>query len=483
VRKTIAATLSGAIAWVIVLWQGPQATVEQPAGQQAGQPVVPASLPERPRFAVPDALIHQPTPRPDRIVLTWVGDPAHSQSVTWRTDTQVTGALAQIAHADAGPGFSSRAIDVHAATTLLTTDLGSAHYHTAHFQGLEPRTTYAYRVGDGVNWSEWFQFRTASDQAEPFSFIYFGDAQNDIRSLWSRVVREAVSDAPRARFMIHAGDLVSSGESDAQWGEWFSAGAWVNGMIPSVPSPGNHEYIRDKDSLIAPRLSRHWRVQFALPENGPSGLEETVYSIDYQGARIISLNSNAQQDRQAAWLEQVLANNPCAWTIVTFHHPLYSAARNRDNARLRGLWKPLFDRFRVDLVLQGHDHTYARTGQQLPENIGEGTPAVSAKGGTVYVVSVSGPKMYDLTRRPFMKRAAEDTQLYQIVHIDRGELRYEARTAVGEVYDAFVLRKRLGEINELFEQVPDSPERLRPPKSPESAPKPAVSGSKASGDE
>ncbi|MFM8215573.1 MAG: fibronectin type III domain-containing protein, partial [Pirellula sp.] len=53
---------------------------------------------------------------------------------------------------------------------------------------LQPATKYAYRVGDGVNWSEWFQFRTASTQPEPFSFVYFGDAQNDLRTLVHLVI-------------------------------------------------------------------------------------------------------------------------------------------------------------------------------------------------------------------------------------------------------------------------------------------------------
>jgi hypothetical protein len=84
------------------------------------------------------------------------------------------------------------------------------------------------------------------------------------------------------------------------------------------------------------------------------------------------------------------------------------------------------------------------------------------KTGTVYVVSVSGPKMYNLQPSQVMKRVAEDTQLYQIIHIDGDELRYEARTAKGTLYDAFSLRKRTGEINELVEGKPAIEERRRP---------------------
>lgn len=415
---------------------------------------------------VQPAEVYQPKVLPDRIILTWAGDPTSTQAVTWRTSTEVSKALAEIAVADAGPKFPKTARQVAATTTALKTDLSTAHFHSAQFAGLTPSTKYAYRVGDGVNWSEWFHFTTASDQPEPFSFIYFGDAQNDIRSLWSRVIREAYSDAPKARFMIHAGDLINRAESDAEWGEWFGAGHWLNAMVPSVPVPGNHEQARGEDGKS--RLSQHWRPQFTLPENGPPGLEESCFTLVYHNLRIIGLDSNREVDAQTPWLDKVLAENQSPWVVCTFHHPIFSTAANRDNPRLRAAWKPVFDKHRVDLVLTGHDHSYGRTGLDtplaLPETLGNvptGVSKVEAQTGTVYVVSVSGPKMYNLNPKPFMTRVAEDTQLYQIIHIDGGTLRYEARTAVGEVYDAFTLRKRPGQINEMLDQTPTTPPRRR----------------------
>lgn len=420
---------------------------------------------DHPPKKVLDEELYRATAMPDRIILTWQDDPAHTQAVTWRTDTSVKKALAQIAEAEPGPGFAAKAKDVPAATETHESDLGGAHYHSVQFKDLRPATRYAYRVGDGVNWSEWFQFSTASDKPEPFSFIYFGDAQNDLRALWSRVIREAHRDAPKASFMLHAGDLINNGNNDAEWGEWFGAGAWLNAMVPSVPTPGNHEYPRDrKRPLTGRKLSTHWRPQFTLPENGPQGLEETVYWLDYQGTRIISLNGNEEHLKQARWVDKVLEENPSKWTVITFHQPLFSTARGRDNPALRAAWKPIFDKHRVDLVLQGHDHTYARFKQEVPENVTSGLNTRSPEGGTVYVVSVSGPKMYQLDRQPTMRRAAENTQLYQIISVDGDVLKYEARTATGELYDAFRLRKHPGEINELVDEIPDTPERRRPEK-------------------
>ena len=319
---------------------------------------------------------------------------------------------------------------------------------------------YAYRVGDGgKNWSEWFQFRTAADANEPFTFVYFGDAQNAIRSLWSRVVREANQHAPRAAFMLHAGDLINEDNSDADWGEWFGAAGWLNGMIPVVATPGNHEY-NDETGL-----SKHWVPQFAFPLNGPSGLEETVFWFDYQGARIISLNSNERIDEQCGWLKSLLADpRRPKWTIATFHHPVFSASKDRDNPDIRAAWRPILEEHGVDLVLQGHDHSYARTGLGAPsdKNVTEGVRAKSSN--TVYVVSVSGPKMYYLQGRWEFRREASGVQLFQVIRVAPEQIRYEARLATGELYDAFTLAKDEHGQSKLTEEIPDTRElRLMAP--------------------
>ncbi|WP_373651190.1 fibronectin type III domain-containing protein [Schlesneria sp. DSM 10557] len=412
---------------------------------------------------VADAEAYKPTPLPDRVILSWTGDPSRTQAVTWRTDTTVKQGLAEIAVAGDNGVFSRSARQLTAKTTPLQSNLSNAHYHTVEFNALTPKTKYAYRVGDGLNWTEWYHFETASDQAEPFTFIYFGDAQTEVKSLWSRVIREAFTDAPKARFLLHAGDLINRANSDAEWGEWHWAGGWMNAMIPNVTTPGNHEYERVGPEKI-PHLSNHWKPQFALPENGPPNLIETAYFVDFQGTRIISLNSNEKIAEQNQWLESVLASRDSSirWTIVTMHHPIYSSAKNRDNLEIRNNWQPLFDKYKIDLVLQGHDHTYARSG------LVNSTTGVTAQGdqGTVYVVSVSGPKLYDIGKpiRPEFQRVAEDTQLFQIITVDGNELRYQARTATGQPYDGFTLVKKSGEVNQLIEQVPSTPARLRAPK-------------------
>ena len=386
---------------------------------------------------------------PDRVILGFKGNPSTTQSVNWRTDSSVTNAVAAIHEADPSPDFQSKARDVKAYTQMLVVDGKTMHYHEVNFTDLKPSTQYVYRVGGGSHWSEWFHFTTASDKPEPVSFMYFGDAQNDIRSLWSRTIRGAYSTLPKANFMIHAGDLINRSNVDYEWGEWFEAGGWVNGMIPSLATPGNHEYYRDKSQK--PQVSMHWRPQFALPENGPEGLLETAYYIDYQGVRFIAMNSQAANldssimDKQAAWFEKVISQNPMRWNVVIHHHPIYSTKNGRDNEEWRKKMEPLYKKHHVDIVLQGHDHTYGR-GINMPLGVSRKKPD-----GPIYVVSVSGPKMYDIGLQNWMDRAAANTQLYQVITIDSGKLAFKAYTVNGDLYDAFDLEKDKKGTNTLVE--------------------------------
>jgi 3',5'-cyclic AMP phosphodiesterase CpdA len=389
---------------------------------------------------------------PDRVILGLKGNPSISQAVNWRTDSTVKEGIAAIHLADPSPDFQAKATIVKALTQNVLIDGKSVHYHEVNFTELKPATQYVYRVGNGSQWSEWFHFTTASELPQPVSFLYFGDAQNDIRSLWSRTIRGAYSTLPKANLMIHAGDLINRSNVDYEWGEWFEAGGWVNGMIPSLSVPGNHEYFKEGDQKV--RVSKHWRPQFALPENGPQGLEETAYFVDYQGVRFIALNSQAAildstvLDKQAAWFEKVMTEKPARWTVVTHHHPIYSTKNGRDNDEWRAKMEPLYKKYKVDIVLQGHDHTYGR-GINMPLGQSRKKPD-----GPIYVVSVSGPKMYDIGLQNWMDRAASNTQLYQVVNIDANKLTFKAYTVNGDLYDAFDLEKDKKGINTLVELAP-----------------------------
>jgi hypothetical protein len=141
----------------------------------------------------------------------------------------------------------------------------------------------------------------------------------------------------------------------------------------------------------------------------------------------------------AAWLRRVLANNPNRWTIVVQHMPLYDVAKGRDLPDMRAALGSLYDEFHVDLVLQGHDHAYARSFK-----LNAGRRVADNEPGTVYMLSVSGSKMYEVTERheDLMAKIVEGIQLYQVVSVEHGRLNVESFGADGERVDAFQIAKR-----------------------------------------
>lgn len=400
-------------------------------------------------------------------------NPATSISVNWRTDTSVIATRAEIARALPDARFDRLASSVAAQSERVdlaaiqragvqipvthNEGLPAASYHSVRFDGLEPDTLYAYRVqGAEGKWSEWFQARTAP-RSGPVRFIYLGDAQNGLDSHWPRVIRAAFQTAPDARFILHAGDLVNRGSRDLEWAQWFRAGGFIHGMVPAIPVAGNHEYdsigLTEADKQKA--LSFLWRPQFRLPVEAalPSDLHETVYATRYSpDLHVFVLNSNASDmSEQAAWLDNQLTQTDARWRIVTMHHPVYSSGRDRDNRSRREVLLPVLLKHKVDLVLQGHDHTYAR-GAVGAQNQKPGRRAATNGGqvATMFVNSVSGPKQYDFSKNGWddyaptgvkLDRKAENTQFYQVIGVDGDELHYAAYMADGVLYDEVRLRK------------------------------------------
>lgn len=376
--------------------------------------------------------------RPERIILNPTQNPSTGMAATWRTTQSIENPQAQIAEATAAPDFRDKAISAAAKTETVKIDgANPVYYHSVVFESLKPSTLYAYRVGSPAGWSEWNHFRTASATAKPFSFVYLGDPQNEIESMCSRVFRAAQMKAPDAAFWLFVGDIVNNGENDDEWREFYDAIGWIPRSIPMILLPGNHEY--KKTLGVTEGLTYLWRPQFTFPENGPAGLEElkeASYYIEYQGALFVTLNGNERLEEQAKWLKKVLSDNPWKWTIVSIHQPFYSTAGNRDNPYHKMLFTDIFDKYGVDLVLQGHDHTYGRTHKVFKDKKRKDK-------GTVYVVTVTGPKQYKPSElyKDIMAKTGTQTQLFQVVSIDGDKLTYESFDVTGELFDSFELTK------------------------------------------
>lgn len=406
-----------------------------------------------PNIAVPAISTHYVSSEvPDRIVATPAQNPATGFAVNWRTNAAVNAPMLEIVVAGDSPDVGTPRKIVAKTSVPAYRDGGVAHVHRADIDGLQPDTLYMFRVQGANAWSGWRQLRTAAAAGVPLTLLYFGDTQNKNVSHVGRMMREAMRHAPDARVALLAGDLQSEANIDIEWGEMFEAMGDLPATMLVAPAAGNHEYWEEFEDTPQQRrvLGEHWRTSFALPRNGADGehTRTTTYWFDMQGVRVVVLDGTSaldlgSADEQARWLDGVLRNNPQPWSIVLIHQPVYSPRGREASGVIKDVLQPVIERHGVDLVLQGHDHTYGRrsgdrTGQVLPQ----------------YIVSVTGPKQYrlgDVAKRT-MDPTAEDTQLFQVLRFDRQHLRYQARTATGRLYDDFEItraadgRKTLREI-------------------------------------
>lgn len=393
-----------------------------------------------------------PRTLPDRIVLTPGADPRREMAVAYRTGPEQLRSEAELARAIDGPSLQDVANPVSGSSPPRPIDSrnGPALYHQVRFAGLEPDTVYAYRLKGAAGWSEWHQFRTAADAPRPFRFLYLGDMQNRILADGARVVRQAFRDHGGIELVVHAGDLVDQRDDldhDDEWGEWNAVAGYHYAVIPQIPAAGNHEYdtVFSADRGVKRQLGVYWPLQFALPENGAASAKATTYFVDYQDVRFVVLDGTSALDletleNQARWLDRTLARSNATWNVVIFHQPIFSCARPVDSEKLNVSWKPILERRNVDLVLQGHDHCYSRLSAAGAD---ESIAAAGDADGPVYMVSIAGAKMYGLNDRTVRQseRAAEATQLYQIVDVTADRLSVRVYTATGRLYDGFDIER------------------------------------------
>ncbi|MFO1496902.1 MAG: metallophosphoesterase [Verrucomicrobiota bacterium] len=243
------------------------------------------------------------------------------------------------------------------------------------------------------------------------------------------MLQQALQARPDAAFYIIAGDLVNRGRERDEWDSLFHYGSPVFSRRPLVPAVGNHDAQGGRPGLYLDQLE--------LPKNGPLLFDqERVFALEYSNALFLVLDSNLRPHRQTAWLESQLGRSKALWKFVIYHHPAYSSARARDNADLREAWAPIFDRYHVDMALQGHDHAYLRTYPMRGQHRVE-----SPAGGTTYVVAVSGTKMYLQDPRDYAAVALTNVATYQVLDLAGRRLTYRAFDAAGRTRDELVIDK------------------------------------------
>ena len=362
------------------------------------------------------ALAEESVP-PDKIILTWTTDPATSQTITWLMSGNSPAGI-QYSEADKFNGDFESALQIEVGGG----EFDSTHFrYTANITGLLPDTTYVYRVGREGAWSQPLSFTTAAD-TETFSFLYMGDVQSGYAE-WGKVLTSVYQEYP-VRFSLLGGDLT---DNENEWGQFLDAATRAFSRIPVMPTMGNHD-------------GYMYLEFFALPDNGPGGFEQTVYSFDYGNAHFVILDSSNNTDEGIKqWLQQDLQNTDETWKFVVFHHPAYPVASDYKgiDQSIRENWIPILEQYNVDMVFVGHQHMYMRT---YPIYQGE-VQTDPESYGIVYVMGNAGSKTY-AGGGDFPYIAKEQTgSNYQVIDIDGNVLTLTSKKTNGDLIEAYTIDK------------------------------------------
>ena len=324
------------------------------------------------RFTTAGTTAGGPTPTSSVTVVRrpYLQQPADdSMVVVWATREPGPAAVSY------GVASGTARASVAAASRLVTaTETGLAfdyYQHSATLAGLSPKTIYAYQplIG-GTAAAATATFTTApADGSGSISFVAIADSgtgSSEQRQLADVMSRDAFD------FAVHGGDIAygnAGGTGDATHATFqsylFDIYSWLPSK-PFVPVEGNH------DSRPSNGNGKAYLDIFELPRNGATAAfpdhAERYYSFDYGPVHFVALDTEfAFQDtvrraEQLRWVEADLASTTQPWIVAVLHRAPYSSGGEHGSSlEVRAAFGPLFERYGVDLVLAGHEHTYERT--------------------------------------------------------------------------------------------------------------------------
>jgi hypothetical protein len=271
--------------------------------------------------------------------------------------------------------------------------------------GLAPDKAYPYKVrvgGREIGGGEVRTWPTASDKLIFFVIGDYGVGGPDQSAIADAMRVEADRSGP-VRFVLTLGDnLYGDLSEDKQWDDkFYRPFRALLTRIPIYPAPGNH----DGDESQAKSNLELYLDNFLMP-TAPVPGTHAVYSFRFGAlAEFFALDSTkniptgignnyAPGGAQSRWLEGALPASTTKWKIPYFHHPIYCGGhsgffssghkhlRGKDEEhpdRDLGHWVDLFEKHRVPVVFNGHEHNLQYTNP-------------SDTGGVRYIVSGAGGK-------------------------------------------------------------------------------------------
>ncbi|NEU60259.1 S-layer homology domain-containing protein [Paenibacillus sp. ALJ109b] len=362
------------------------------------------------------ALANAPSLDISKVTVTFYGDATSSKGFTWYTPLASAQSIVQVVPNQGGVADFSLAQSFNGRATVASNSPGEM-VHKAEATGLSPDTSYFFRVGDqdlGI-WSEVGTFKTAPVDGA-FTFIDLTDTQakeEDEAILSGSTLSKALATVPNAEFVVHNGDVVENGTSEQEW-NWLLGHSQASLMNTTIaPSAGNHE---NKNNAFY----EHFNVK---QPDGAATVTGAYYSYNYSKAHFIVLNSNEDSsdyanfsNEQVAWMKQDVAEAKAAgakWIIVNIHKGPYTTSNHATDSDIIGAngerkkIAPLMNELGIDLVLQGHDHIYARTkpikSDGTAEDVSKITETFNGQSieyavkpdGTIYMIpATAGAKVY-----------------------------------------------------------------------------------------
>lgn len=267
-----------------------------------------------------------------------------------------------------------------AAVDSSLTDGEAYSYNHVTVTGLQANTTYYYTVEKSGTQTE-VQTYTTGD-FESAQILYVGDpqigaskgqpqngeelvadsgaantaARND-GFAWDRTLDIATAQNPGLDFVISAGDQVNkTGQAkEEEYAGYLAPDALAS--LPVATTIGNHD-----------SLNPDYMYHFYNPNQTGYGETEAGgdYYYSYGSGLFIVLNTNNYNvaEHEQAIQEAVASDPDATFRIVTIHQDIYGSGLDHsdtDGMILRTQLTPIFDEYDIDVVLQGHDHTYSRT--------------------------------------------------------------------------------------------------------------------------
>ncbi|WP_046506035.1 purple acid phosphatase family protein [Streptomyces odonnellii] len=356
-------------------------------------------------------------------IILGVGANESQRTVTWYSSADTAQVLQVAPTAELVNGeFPAGAATFDATGGANIATSGGFNRH-ATITGLKEDTQYSYRVGSEGNWSTAYSFKTQDFEGD-YDFLFYGDPQigssGDVakdQAGWQDTLDVSLAANPNAELLVSGGDQVETANTETQWNAFLAPDKLR--QYPWAATIGNHDVGGKayEQHLYTPNTDRSGPLYSnGNPASNTSGGD---YWYIYKDVLFIDLNSNSYATSQggggdAAHIKYVtdVINQHGAeakWTALVYHHSIYSPAdhaKDGDNKARRVDFPTTFSKLGVDLVLQGHDHSYSRSyaikngAKANPDEKPGDADVYPGPGGVIYVTanSASGSKYYDITK-------------------------------------------------------------------------------------